>query len=125
MATSTPSVPLTRRPVWSALQEHCRQVRDVHLRTLFADDPSRGERLTLDAVGLYFDYSKNRITDETVRLLLQLAEESGLRERIDAMFSGQKINTTEDRAVLHVALRAPRDASIMVDGENVVPAVHE
>src|SRR5215217_7544882 len=83
MATSTPPVPLTRRPAWSALQEHHRQIRDTHLRTLFAGDPSRGERLTLDAVGLYFDYSKNRITDETIRLLLQLAEESGLRERID------------------------------------------
>jgi len=124
MATSTPLVPLTRRPAWTALQEHCRQIRDTHLRTLFADDPSRGERLTLEAVGLYVDYSKNRITDETIRLLLQLAEESGLRARIDAMFAGQKINSTEDRAVLHVALRAPRDASIVVDGENVVPAVH-
>ena len=107
MATSTPTVPLTRRPAWSALQEHHRQIRDTHLRTLFADDPSRGERLTLDAVGLYFDYSKNRITDDTIRLLLQLAEESGLRDRIDAMFGGEKLNTTEDRAVLHVALRAP------------------
>src|SRR3954469_17458401 len=127
MATSTPlpSVPLTRRPAWAALQEHQAQMRDTHLRTLFADDPTRGERLTLDAVGLYFDYSKNRITDETLRLLLQLAEESGLRERIDAMFSGEKINSTEGRAVLHVALRAPRDARIVVDGENVVPAVHE
>jgi glucose-6-phosphate isomerase len=125
MATSTQSVPLTQRSAWSALQEHHRQIRDTHLRTLFADDPSRGERLTLDAVGLFFDYSKNRITDETIRLLLQLADESGLRERIDAMFGGEKINTTECRAVLHVALRAPRDATILVDGENVVPAVHE
>jgi glucose-6-phosphate isomerase len=125
MGTSTASVPLTSRPAWAALQAHQRQIGDTHLRTLFADDPARGERLTLEAVGLYFDYSKHRITDETVRLLLQLAEESGLRGRIDAMFSGQKINTSEDRAVLHVALRAPRDAAIVVDGENVVPAVHE
>src|SRR3954466_12809513 len=100
MATSTPSTTsLTRRPAWSALQEHHRQIRDVHLRTLFADDPTRGERLTLDALGLYFDYSKNRITDETLRLLVQLADESGLRQQIDAMFGGAKMNTTEDRAV--------------------------
>src|SRR3954471_21515731 len=125
MATSTPTTTsLTRRPAWSALQEHHRQLRDVHLRTLFAEDPARGERLTLDALGLYFDYSKHRITDETLRLLVRLAEESGLRERIDAMFGGQKINSTEGRAVLHTALRVPRDASIVVDGENVVPAVH-
>src|SRR4051794_20058787 len=101
MAPSTQSVPLTQRSTWSALQEHYRQIRDTHLRTLFADDPSRGERLILEAVGLFFDYSKNRITDETLSLLLQLADESGLRERIDAMFGGAKINTTEGRAVLH------------------------
>ena len=95
-----------------------------HLRELFADDPKRGERLTVEAAGLYLDYSKNRITDETLKLLLQLAEESGLRERIDAMFRGDKINVTENRAVLHVALRAPKGASILVDGEDVVPEVH-
>ena len=95
-----------------------------YLRKLFADDPKRGERMTAEAVGLYLDYSKNRVTDETLKLLVQLAEESGLRERIDAMFRGEKINVTENRAVLHVALRAPRGASIVVDGENVVPQVH-
>src|SRR5688572_4320840 len=125
MATSTPvTAPLMQRPAWTALGEHHSKLRDVHLRTLFADDPTRGERLTVEAVGLYLDYSKNRVTDETLRLLIQLAEESGLRDRIDAMFSGEKINSTEERAVLHVALRAPRDASIVVDGEDVVPAVH-
>ena len=115
---------LTARPAWKALAAHHEKVRGVHLRELFADDPERGERLTAEAVGLFLDYSKNRITDETLKLLLQLAEESGLRERIDAMFRGEKINVTENRAVLHVALRAPRGASIVVDGENVVPQVH-
>jgi glucose-6-phosphate isomerase len=116
--------PLTARPAWKALEAHHQLVRELHLRKLFADDPARGERMTAEAVGLYLDYSKNRITDDTLRLLLQLAEESGLRERIDAMFRGDKINTTENRAVLHVALRAPRGASIIVDGDNVVPQVH-
>jgi glucose-6-phosphate isomerase len=116
--------PLTARPAWKALEAHHQQVRDLHLRKLFADDPGRGERLTAEAAGLYLDYSKNRITDETVALLVGLAEETGLRERIDAMFRGEKINVTENRAVLHVALRAPRGASIVVDGENVVPGVH-
>src|SRR5579863_9785460 len=116
--------PLMRRKGWKALQGHFKQVREVHLRTLFADDPARGERMTVDAVGLFLDYSKNRATDETLKLLVELAEESGLRARIDAMFRGEKINTTENRAVLHVALRAPRDASIMVDGKDVVPEVH-
>src|SRR5215467_14695219 len=116
--------PLTERKAWKALQAHHKNVRDLHLRKLFADDPKRAERMTAEAVGLYLDYSKNRITDETLKLLLQLAEESGLRERIDAMFRGEKINITENRAVLHVALRAPKGASIVVDGENVVPAVH-
>src|SRR6187455_1702347 len=117
MATSTQgTVPLTKRAAWTALREHHRKIHDVHLRTLFADDPARGERLVVDTLGLYVDYSKQRVTDETIRLLIQLAEESGLRERIDAMFGGEKINTTEGRAVLHVALRAPRDASIIVDG---------
>ena len=116
--------PETRRTAWSALALHYKAVSKLHLRQLFADDPKRGERLAVEAVGLYLDYSKNRITDETLRLLLQLAEESGLRARIDAMFHGDKINITEKRAVLHVALRAPRNESIIVDGENVVPEVH-
>jgi len=116
--------PLTERQAWKALEAHHKNVRELHLRKLFANDSKRGERMTAEAVGLYLDYSKNRITDETFKLLLQLAEESGLRERIDAMFRGEKINITENRAVLHVALRAPRGASIVVDGENVVPQVH-
>src|SRR5499426_3426008 len=116
--------PLTERKAWKALEAHHKNIRDLHLRKLFADDPRRGERMTAEAVGLYLDYSKNRITDETLKLLLQLAEESGLRGRIDAMFRGDKINITENRAVLHVALRAPRGASIVVDGENVVAQVH-
>ena len=115
---------LTARPAWKALAAHYRQVRELHLRQLFADDPTRGERMTVEAVGLVLDYSKNRITDETLQLLLQLAQESDLRAHIDAMFRGDKINITEDRAVLHVALRAPRGTSIVVDGENVVPQVH-
>src|ERR1700755_1827929 len=111
-------------PAWKALEAHYAKVRELHLRQLFADDPKRGERLVLEAAGIYLDYSKNRITDETLKLLLQLAEEVGLRGRIDAMFAGEKINITENRAVLHVALRAPRNASILVDGKNVVPEVH-
>src|SRR5512144_2726000 len=118
------TLPLTARPAWQALEAHAGKVRALTLRTLFAEDPKRGERFALDAAGLYFDYSKNRITDETVALLLRLAEESGLRARIDALFRGDKINVSEQRAVLHVALRAPKGASIVVDGENVVPAVH-
>jgi glucose-6-phosphate isomerase len=121
---TTGIVPLTARPAWRALQAHHEKVRDLHLRTLFEQDPKRGEHLTAEAAGLYLDYSKNRITDETLDLLMQLAEESGLRARIDAMFAGEKINVTENRAVLHVALRAPRGTSIVVDGENVVPQVH-
>ncbi|HEY7435066.1 MAG TPA: glucose-6-phosphate isomerase [Methylomirabilota bacterium] len=109
---------------WAALRKHHGQVRDVHLRTLFAEGRNRGERFTVEAAGLYLDYSKNRVTDETLRLLLILAEAAGLRERIDAMFSGEKINVTEGRAVLHVALRAPRERRILVDGVDVVPAVH-
>ena len=116
--------PLNARAAWKALQVHYQKVGAVHLRTLFADDPTRGERMTVEAAGVFLDYSKNRITDETLALLLRLAEESGLRERIDAMFRGEKINITEKRAVLHVALRAPRGASIVVDGLNVVPQVH-
>ena len=122
MEASVP--PLTSRPAWKALQAHHDEVRQLHLRELFAKDAKRGERLAIEAAGLYLDYSKNRITDETLKLLVQLAEESGLRARIDAMFRGEKINITENRAVLHVALRAPREASIVVDGENVVPEVH-
>ena len=121
---TTAIAPLTARPAWKALQAHHEKVRDLHLRTLFEQDPKRGERLTAEAAGLYLDYSKNRITDETLDLLMQLAEESGLRARIDAMFAGEKINVTENRAVLHVALRARRGTSIVVDGQNVVPQVH-
>ena len=116
--------PLTSRPAWKALQSHHQKVRDLQLRDIFAGDPKRGERLTAEAVGIYLDYSKHRVTDETLTLLRRLAEESGLRQRIDAMFRGEKINVTEDRAALHVALRAPRGASIVVDGKNVVPEVH-
>jgi glucose-6-phosphate isomerase len=112
------------RPVWKALEAHHGKMRELHLRKLFTDDPKRGERFAIEAAGLCLDYSKNRITDETLKLLLQLAEECGLRARIDAMFRGEKINITENRAVLHVALRAPKGASIVVDGENVVPQVH-
>jgi glucose-6-phosphate isomerase len=115
---------LTRRAAWKALQSHYRAIRDTHMRTLFAEDPGRGERLTVEGAGLFFDYSKNRVTDETIKLLLQLAEESGLKRRIEAMFNGEKINITENRAVLHVALRAPKDQIILVDGKNVVPEVH-
>jgi len=122
MTTRIP--PLAELAAWQALEAHYPKVRDLHLRKLFADDPKRGERMTAEAVGIYFDYSKHRITDETLRLLLQLAEESGLRARIDAMFRGEKINVTEKRAVLHVALRAPKGQSIVVDGEDVVPQVH-
>ena len=119
------NAPLTELPAWKALQAHYEQMRNVHLRTLFHDDPKRGERLAAEAVGLYFDYSKHRVTDETLRLLIALAGQSGLRDRIDAMFRGDRINVTENRAVLHVALRAPRGASIIVDGKNVVPEVHQ
>jgi len=116
--------PVTRRPAWRALAAHHGRVREVHLRTLFAADPHRGERLACEAAGWYLDYSKNRVTDETLGLLLGLAGESGLRDRIDAMFRGERINTTEGRAALHVALRSPRDARIFVDGTDVVPGVH-
>jgi glucose-6-phosphate isomerase len=119
------TVPTLRTlPAWGALQRHYQGVKTLHLRQLFADDPERGERLALDAAGVYLDYSKNRITDETIRLLIQVALESRLRDRIEAMFRGDNINVTENRAVLHVALRAPRGASIMHDGKNVVPDVH-
>ena len=123
--TKSPSIrSFTRRDAFKALQAHYKQIRMRHLREFFAEDPGRGERMTAEAVGLFFDYSKNRITDETLQLLLKLAEESGLRQRIDAMFRGEKINVTEKRAVLHVALRAPKGTSILVDRKDVVPEVH-
>jgi glucose-6-phosphate isomerase len=121
---TTELVPLTERPPWKALQAHYQDIRGRHLRTLFADDATRGERLTAEAAGIFLDYSKNRVTDGTIALLCRLAEASGLRERIEAMFSGARINVTENRAVLHVALRAPRGTSILVDGKDVVPDVH-
>src|ERR1017187_7095839 len=116
--------PLTKRQAWKALAAHHKTVQKLHLRELFAADPKRGERMTVEAAGLFLDYSKNRVTEETLNLLMQLAAESGLCERIEAMFRGDKINITGNRAVLHVALRAPKDASIIVDGKNVVPEVH-
>jgi glucose-6-phosphate isomerase len=121
---SSTTAALSSRPAWRALQAHHRAIAPVHLRQLFADDPKRGERLTAEGAGVFLDYSKNRLTDETLKLLVQLAADCALRERIEAMFSGRRINVTEDRAVLHVALRAPRTASILVDGKNVVPEVH-
>src|SRR5258708_32146873 len=127
LATTTQSVitrQLTERPAWKELGNHSKKIGTQHLRTLFSGDPERGLRMTAEAAGIYLDYSKNRITDETLKLLVQLAEESGLRARIDAMFGGEKINRTENRAVLHIALRAPSGTSIVVDGENVVPQVH-
>src|ERR1700694_4825352 len=119
-----PASTLTERPAWKALQAHYNQIHNRHLRTLFSEEKNRGERLTVEAAGLYFDYSKHRVTDETMRLLLALADEIGLRARIDAMFAGEKINVTEQRAVLPVALRAPRGTRILVDGQDVVPGVH-
>jgi glucose-6-phosphate isomerase len=116
--------PLSRRKAWTALKKHYKTAQALHLKKLFDDNPRRGEEFTLEAVGIYLDYSKNRITDKTLKLLLDLAKESGLRERIDAMFRGDKINVTENRAVLHVALRAPKNETILVDGKNVVPDVH-
>ena len=121
---TTRSEALTELPAWRALEVHHRAVRDLHLRKLFADDPKRGERMTAEAAGIYLDYSKNRITSETLGLLLDLAEAVDLRGKTDAMFRGEKINRSEGRAVLHIALRAPREATILVDGENVVPKVH-
>src|SRR5260370_19943212 len=113
-----------KRQSWKALESHYQNVSKLHLRELFDEDPDRGERMSAEAVGLYLDYSKNRITDETLKLLFRVAEEAGLRSRIDAMFRGEKINLTENRAVLHTALRAPRGTSIVVDEEDVVPKVH-
>src|ERR1700744_6305499 len=123
MATATKTV--TELPAWKALSAHSQKIDRLHLREFFAQDPKRGERLTVEAAGLYLDYSKNRVTDETLTLLLQLAEQSGLAGRIAAMFSGEKINVTEGRAVLHVALRAARGEQILLDGIDVVPAVRE
>jgi glucose-6-phosphate isomerase len=117
-------IPANKRPAWDVLKEHYQTIRKLHLRDLFADDPQRGETFSAEAAGIYLDYSKNRVTGKTLDLLLQLAEESGLRTRIDAMFDGERINVTEDRAVLHVALRSPRGTTIVVDGQNVVPLVH-
>jgi glucose-6-phosphate isomerase len=127
MATQVQKItknPHMKQPAWKALEAHYKRIRDLHLRELFSNDPTRGERMTAEGVGIYLDYSKNRITDHTLELLIQLAEESGLQLRIDSMFRGEKINTTEKRAALHIALRAPRGASIFVDGVNVVPLVH-
>jgi glucose-6-phosphate isomerase len=124
MATAVKLQPLTQRAAWKALETHHEKIKTTPLRSLFADDPQRADRFTIEAAGLFLDYSKNRITDETRKLLIQLAQESGLRERIDAMFRGEKINITENRAVLHVALRAPKGESIIVDGQDVVPPVH-
>jgi glucose-6-phosphate isomerase len=121
----TPPGPLRKSTAWSALEDHHREIGERHLREIFADDPDRGERLVIEDVGLVLDYSKNRITDETLELLVGLANDRGLSARIEAMFAGERINSTEHRAVLHVALRAPRGTTIMVDGENVVPAVHD
>src|SRR5260370_41567413 len=115
---------LTRLPAWKSLAEHNKEIKRLHLRDLFANDATRGQKFTADAAGVFLDYSKNRVTNATLQLLLQLAEESDLRARIDAMFRGDKINVTEKRAVLHVALRAPSDATFLVDGKNVVPDVH-
>ena len=117
-------LPLNQRPAWKALQTHSEAMKGRHLRELFAADPGRGQRFTAEANGIFLDYSKNRLTDETLKLLIALAEESGLRAKIEAMFRGDKINITENRAVLHVALRAPKDEKIVVDGEDVVPGVH-
>ncbi len=124
-ATAAPATPLTQLSAWKALSAHYEKIRGQHLRDIFKSDPNRGTRLVAEAEGIYLDYSKHRITDETLKLLLQLAEESGVKARLDAMFSGEKINITEKRAVLHVALRAPKGEKILVDGEDVVPAVHE
>src|SRR5215813_4220644 len=124
MTATTKKQSAVKRQSWKALESHHKKVSKLHLRELFAEDPERGARMAVEAAGLYLDYSKNRITDETLELLLQLAEEAGLRARIDAMFRGEKINLTENRAVLHTALRAPKGASIIVDGENVAPKVH-
>jgi len=125
METTQKLAPLGDRAAWKALKAHAQEIHDTHMKQLFADDPTRGERYTAEAEGIFLDYSKNRVTDETVKLLLELADESGVKAKQEAMFTGQKINVTENRAVLHVALRAPKTESILVDGEDVVPPVHE
>jgi glucose-6-phosphate isomerase len=125
MSTTTSIPPLRERRVWSALEQHYQQIRGLHLRGLFADDATRGERLVAEGAGLFLDYSKNRVTDETLKLLVELAQQSGLAERTEAMFSGERINVSENRSVLHVALRMPKGATLMVDGVNVVDQVHE
>jgi glucose-6-phosphate isomerase len=121
---TAPIKPLTQRPAWKALAAHHKQIQKLPLRKLFANDAKRGQRFTAEAAGLFLDFSKNCITEKTLKLLLQLADESGLRGKMDAMFRGEKINVTENRAVLHVALRAPKGETILVDGKNVVPEVH-
>src|SRR5882757_2025780 len=123
-SATLPNLSLVEQPAWKALQSHSQEISKTNLRQLFDQDAQRGTRYTTEAVGIFLDYSKNRITDDTLKLLVQLANERGLRDRIDAMFRGDKINVTEDRAVLHVALRAPKGESILVDGEDVVPGVH-
>jgi glucose-6-phosphate isomerase len=125
MSTTTSIPPLRERPAWTALQQHYEHIRGTHLRQLFADDETRGERLTAEGAGLFLDYSKNRVTDETLRLLVELAQQSGLAERTEAMFTGERINVSENRSVLHVALRMPKGSSLVVDGVNVVDEVHE
>jgi len=125
METTQKLAPLGDRAAWKALKAHAQEIHDTHMKQLFADDPTRGERYTAEAEGIFLDYSKNRVTDETLKLLLELADESGVKAKLEAMFTGQKINVTENRAVLHVALRAPKTESILVDGEDVVPPVHE
>ncbi len=121
----TTSVHLTQQPAWQALERHYEQIKDTQLRELFAGDAQRGEKLTAEGAGLFLDYSKNRVSDETLLLLLQLARETGVEQKRDAMFAGEKINVTEGRAVLHTALRVPRGGTVMVDGVNVVPEVHQ
>src|SRR5262252_6602817 len=123
--TMTAVPPLRDRKAWQALELNYLEIGDRHLRDLFAQDPGRGERLTAEAAGIYLDYSKNRVTDETMRLLVELAEESGVPQRRDAMFAGEHINVSENRAVLHVALRMPSSATLVVDGQDVVREVHE
>ena len=124
MASETNVLPFTKRAAYAPLKAHADAIRATTMKQMFADDPGRGTRFTAEAVGVFLDYSKNRATDETLKLLIAMAEEAGLKRKIDAMFAGEKINITENRAVLHVALRAPKGKSIVVDGEDVVPAVH-
>ena len=124
MTKNSTTQSLTKRPAWKSLQSHYQQIKDIHLRQLFADDPQRGERFVIDSPDIYLDYSKNRVSDETIQLLIKLADECGLRDRINAMFKGEIINVTEKRAVLHTALRAPEGEQILLDGVDVVADVH-